>query len=305
MQDENKYKKTFARWFQDLDLRESADFKDANEAAEIEKRMEYNLQQHILLQYVPPTKLFKLPVWITAVAASFLLIGLITWLFFVNDQAHHLKADHFYELSTTMGEKKIVTLTDGTKIYVNNSSKIRYAKSYTGKTRTIFLDGEAYFEVTHRKEKPFIVNSGKLKVHVLGTSFNVSAYHSEPKIAVTVSTGKVGVVEDGKPKAWMLNPGVQLNYAKKSGKILLKQVDEADFSGWISGKLTFNNERMDIICDQLSRTYGVTFKINTTELNSKRINLKTNNESISTIVKMLGLSGQFKYIIKGKEIIIW
>ena len=303
MQHDNSYKKTFTRWFQDLDLRETTDLKDADNAAEIEKRMEHNLKQYILLQHAPTARRFKLPLWTTA--AAILLIGLTAVLFFINDRESGPKKDHFYELSTTTGEKKIVTLADGTKIYVNNSSNIRYAKSYTGKTRTVFLDGEAYFEVTHNKEKPFVVNSGKLKIHVLGTSFNVSSYKSEPKIAVTVSTGKVGVVEKGKAKAWMLQPGAQLNYARQTGEILVKQVDEADFSGWISGKLTFNNERMDVICKQLSRAYGVTFTINKMEINSKRINLKTNNESIGTIVKMLGLSGQFNYNMKGKEISIW
>jgi transmembrane sensor len=305
MQDEHTYKKTFARWFQDLDLRETPDFINATEAAEIEKRLELNLRQYALLQSSPPANTFKLPFWGIASAASFLLIGLSALLFFVNNQKQQQAADHFYELSTAIGEKKIVTLTDGTKIYVNNSSKIKYAKSYTGKTRTVFLEGEAYFEVTHNKERPFIVNSGKLKVHVLGTSFNVSSYKFEPKIAVTVSTGKVGVIENGKPKAWMLNPGAQLSYTKQSGRILVSQVNETDFSGWISGKLFFNNERMDVVCAQLSRTYGVIFNMKTTEINSKRINLKINNESIGTIVKMLALSSQFKYSIKGKEITIW
>lgn len=305
MQEDHNYKKTFAKWFQELDLRQVADFKDADDALELEKRMEANLRDYVVQPQVRASGIRKLTIWTRSVAAAMLLTGLAALSFFLNQKTNQPQKDRFYELSTLAGEKKIITLADGTKIHLNNTSRISYAKNYTGKHRMVFLDGEAYFDVVHNKEQPFIVTSGKLKVHVLGTSFNVSAYPFESEIAVTVASGRVGVVEDGKPKAWMLRPGAQLNYLKQSGEIQLKEVSAGDYSGWMTGSIAFNNERMDVICERLSRSYGVQFRIQSQEIKGKRINLKINNENISTIVKMLALTGQFNYKIEGKEIRIW
>lgn len=303
MQEENNDKKRLARWFHELDLRETADFKDAEEETLLEQRMAANLRNHIFAPGRAPKRMVP-PVWLRGAAAVFFILGCAALIFFLN-RTKMAPAEVFYELSTNAGERKTLTLTDGTRIFLNNTGKIKYARQYTGKQRTVYLDGEAFFEVTHNRDKPFIVVSGKIKVNVLGTSFNVSAYHSDPEIAVTVASGKVGVVEKGKSKAWMLDPGQQLSYSKATSAILTRTVKPTDFTGWTDGKLVFNNERMEVICSQLSRSYGVHFNILKPLINNKRISLKIDNENINTIVKILSLTGGFQYNIQGKEIKIW
>ncbi len=302
MQQEKNYKQILSEWFRQLDLRQGPDFKDAAEEAEMERRMETNLHDHIFLQPVY-VRTLKFPMPLRGVAAALFLIGLGAW-WFVLSRPNAENATVFYETATVAGERKVVTMIDGTKIFLNNTSKVKYAKNYSGKSRMVYLEGEAFFDVVHNRDKPFIVASGQLKIHVLGTSFNVKAYSYDPKIAVTVSTGRVGVVQKGKKQAWMLIPGDQLSYNKENGSALYSKVKADDYTGWTSGQLIFNNERMDTICSQLEKSYGVHFNIKNPDINSKRINLKINNENIGTIVKMLSLTGKFNYTIKDKEITI-
>jgi len=301
MQRENKYKQPFARWLSQLDLRESDDFKDGFDEAEMERRMERNLYHHISASAT--SKTVRFPLWLGGIAASILLLGAAAGWFALRQDSSGNAQIVYQEVRALTGERKALTLSDGTKIFLNNSSSIRYAMN-AGNERRVYLNGEAYFDVAHKASRPFIVYSGKLKVQVLGTSFNVRAYNSSPGIAVTVASGKVGVLENGKTKAWMLLPGEQLNYSRISSGVMLSKVTTDEYTGWTAGRLTFNDERLDQICLQLSGTYGVHFNIKNPALKSKRINLKVNNENIGTIVKMLGLAGKFSYSIREREITI-
>ena len=144
-----------------------------------------------------------------------------------------------------------------------------------------------------------------MKVQVLGTSFNIRNYREDLKAEVTVATGKVGVMAKGSTGSWTLTPGQQLGYYIQNGDAEQLNVNPEDFSSWQKGALIFKNERLEDICKRLEKWYGVKITIQTPALKSKRISLKQNNESLQTVLKMLGMAGGFKYEIADKNVKIW
>lgn len=213
----------------------------------------------------------------------------------------------YHEISALAGEKKQITLSDGSVVFINSASSIRYPEIFNGSTRQIYLKGEAFFEVAHNKQQPFIIHTGQLKVQVLGTSFGVSAYQQDAQVAVAVSTGKVGVTSNDikKAKVWMLTPGQQLNYSKSTGNFSKKQVPVEGIRNWQKNVLVFDFETLEQISRKLERVYGVTFIFNDKSLLKKRFQLKVENETLPNIMKLLSISGNgFQYKVIRRQIII-
>ncbi|HMI03482.1 MAG TPA: FecR domain-containing protein [Pedobacter sp.] len=299
---DNRERSLFARWFIQLDLSGGQIFRDQLEEQEIEKKMEQNLRDHFFHQ-TTRKKIFHLPSWLpAATAAVLIIIAGILWLI-----PNH-KTDRrviFAESFTGIGERKIISLSDGSKITLNNASHIKFPQVFSDSLREVFLEGEAFFEIAHNERKPFVVRAGKLNIQVLGTSFNVRHYKSDRLIDVVVATGKVGVHAGNTKKTWMLTPGNQLAYDPLTGKVEERMVAVADFTGWQKGELVFKNEKLEDIFKRLERWYDVKITIKTLSLKNKRISLKQKNESLQTVLKMLGMAGGFKYQIKEKTVLVW
>lgn len=290
-----KEKEQASRWLSKLDVSEQQ-----LSFEEIE-RQRLQLQDNFHSRFKHPlnnNKRRRLSLWIPAAAAAILL---------VIGGAHFLRKpatpkDIYTETATLAGERKIITLPDGTTITLNNGSRIKFPKEFTGKVREVYLDGEAFFNVTHDKTRPFIVNSGKLKVNVLGTSFDVHGYATDAKIDVTVTTGKVGVIAPGNRTSRMLMPGQKLSYNRKTDELEQSTVNPNDYTGWQRGDLIFKNEQLDAICQRLERWYGVKISIKSPGLKGKHISLEQDNESLQNVMKMLSIVGGFKYEINDKNV---
>jgi transmembrane sensor len=295
-------KELFAHWFSRLDLSEGKIFRDEEEEQALEKKMEQNLYDHFFNSSAP-AKIFRIPSWLPAAAAAVLIVvaGLGWFISVQKTVPQSILAESF----THTGERKIITLPDGSKITLNNSSRLKFPQSFSRKMREVFLDGEAFFEVAHDKNRPFIVRAGKLNVQVLGTSFNIRHYDTDKTIDVVVATGRVGIHAKNIKNSLMLTPGNRLTYNPLTGETEESTVNPVDYTAWQKGKLVFNNERLENICKQLQRWYGVRITIKTELLKNKRISLKQNNESLQTVLKVLAMTGDFKYEIKGKAVQIW
>lgn len=294
-----KEKKRIARWLSDLDISERELTFDEVERQRLQ--FQVNFQQHINNQ--PREKaMFRFSTWISVAAAAIIIIT--TGMFFL------MRPQRDKEISYTIafagaGERKIVTLADGSKITLNNLSRIKFPQVFTDSIREVYLEGEAFFQVAHNKKKPFIVKTGKLRVQVLGTSFDIRNYRDEDKIDVTVSTGKVGVVASGKKEYNMLTPGQQLSYDRTTGRMDQSDVVSEDYSSWQHGELIFRNEPLEVICKRLERWYGVKIAIRKPALKSRKISLEQKNENLQNVLKMLAIVGGFKYEINDKDVSIW
>lgn len=155
------------------------------------------------------------------------------------------------------GEFQVV-LADGSKVYLNSESEIRYPTFFAGGERRVFLKGEAFFEVTSDTSRPFIVNVGEMDVRVLGTRFNVNAYAPERAIRTTLVSGKVRVSDREDKAAVILEPGQQAVW-KKDG-LTTREVDALAVSAWVDGKFYFEEGMtLEEITEQLQRWYDIDF----------------------------------------------
>lgn len=168
-------------------------------------------------------------------------------------------------MTTPRGRQFNVTLPDGTRVWLNAASSLRYPTAFTGKERRVEVTGEAYFEVVKNKEQPFKVSiDHKMEVEVLGTSFNVNAYSDEPSINTTLVTGSVKLLPSNQQYgALILKPGQQAQQSTTiHGSDLLpvmrvKEVDLGDVVAWKEGAFAFNDADLPTMMRQLSRWYNV------------------------------------------------
>lgn len=289
-----------ARWLSTLNLhQQDLSFQEV-EARRLEFQKKFQKNQFERSQR---RQILRFPGWaVTAAAAMFLLA---TCIFFYVYRLNSTKEIVYLNIETHPGERKLIALQDGSKITLNNSSRLRYPTNFSGNTREVFLEGEAFFEVVHQKEKPFIVRAGKLHIQVLGTSFDVSNYTSDFRANVSVSTGKVGVIAGDHKKSHLLTPGQQISYNKVTGKINTSDLNPLGIAGWLRGELIFKNEQLIHICQGLERWYDVRITIKKHALIEQKVSIDQKNESLENVLRMLSIAVGFQYEIKGKEVNIW
>jgi transmembrane sensor len=155
------------------------------------------------------------------------------------------------------GQYKII-LPDGTKVWLNSASSLKYPVVFNGSTREVELSGEGYFEIQANKSQPFYVKTNKAAIHVLGTSFNINAYYDEPQVAATLIDGAVKV--ENKKKAILLKPGEQANVISAEGDFIKKNPDLDDVLAWKNGKYKFDGATLQQIMRQVARWYNVDIK---------------------------------------------
>jgi len=157
------------------------------------------------------------------------------------------------------GQRTNLILPDGTNVWVNARSTLTYPLDFAKKGRKVHLDGEAYFEVTENKNKPFIVESTKGTVEVLGTEFNVEAYSSLPSYEVALMRGKVKVSSVDAPQTIILSPDTKTVLV--NGKLEMVRVDDFNPYRWREGLICFRTKTFDSIMRSFEKYYGVEIKI--------------------------------------------
>jgi transmembrane sensor len=163
-------------------------------------------------------------------------------------------------LTTSRGAQFQVVLTDGTRIWINAASTLKFPSTFSGKKRHVELDGEAYFEVAKNKACPFQVLTRLQEVQVLGTHFNVCSYADEPTTKTTLLEGKVKVVEHKWKNTIILKPGEQ-STLNEHAKMEVSKVDVESQVAWRTGLFQFRNSDLAYVSRQLARWYDVDFKL--------------------------------------------
>lgn len=148
-------------------------------------------------------------------------------------------------------------LPDGTFVAVNSESVLQFPVQFAADNRTVYLDGEAYFEVAKNEKAPFKVITGNRQITVLGTKFNISSYPDDPNWSTTLVEGKVSVSDNG--KLHVLHPSEQYIVNNSTGIAEIKRVDVNLYTSWLHGKLYFKDCRMEEITRKLERWYNFTF----------------------------------------------
>lgn len=197
------------------------------------------------------------------------------------------------------GEYKIV-LDDGTEIWLNSASELKYPAHFVGNERRVCLVGEAYFQVARNEAAPFIVETRDMDVKVLGTSFNVSAYEDEENSHATLVEGRVEVDDKVNGEKVTLTPGEQ---ALLQGKeMVVREVNTKLYSMWRLDRFTFASEDMEGVIRKLSRWYNVNFFFSNSSMKQKRFTGSLPKYSdISQVLKMIEMTTDIKFQVKGKH----
>lgn len=211
------------------------------------------------------------------------------------------------ELSTVKGQRATITLADGTRVYMGAGSTLKYPEQFKDSVRGISLQGEAFFEVAHNPQKPFIIETYNLRTRVLGTSFKVNAIEGRP-FEVQVATGKVRVdrISSGSTEHLaVLTPGEQVSLNTLNGPAVSGKVVVEDVQGWKKSKLVFKDQSISEIARQLERAYDVRFSFKNAAKAREVITVTLqDNVPLNQTLRVLSAGAQFKYSIKGKNITI-
>lgn len=184
------------------------------------------------------------------------------------------------------GQVTFFILDDGTKIWLNSNSKLSYPEKFKGEQREVSLIGEAYFEVVHT-DKPFIIHTGDIKTHVLGTSFDISAYQNEKNIRVTVLTGKVGVTTTNHVQTMYLIPNQQAIFNKEQQTLTQYNVAAEKEIVWRNNRtLIYKGERLEKVLDEIRNRYNINIKADKKLLNCT-ISADFVNKSTEEVMKIL------------------
>lgn len=215
----------------------------------------------------------------------------------VADQQYTGKNDDYNRIETPRGGQYQLNLPDGTKVWLNAASSLKYPVNFSSKAeRSVELTGEAYFEVAKDKSHPFVVKSAGQKVKVLGTHFNVNAYSDEYNVRTTLLEGSVKVNDDV-----VLAPGEQSVFM--AGQLMVKTVNASDAIDWKNGEFVFNNEPLTDILRKVSRWYNVNIVYIRPAKDGPTFSGSVSRfENVSVVLRMLEETSNVRFSITGKTI---
>lgn len=206
------------------------------------------------------------------------------------------------------GEKNTFFLTDGTKIILNSDSRLDIDKEYGIFSRTVYLEGEAYFEVVPNDTLPFQVFSGDLVTTALGTAFNVRYSKTNESVAVSLTSGKVAVelkADNHKVETTQtLNPGEEALYHKSGKELEKRNFDVRKVTGWKDGVMILDEANIDVVRETLENWYDVRIEYTNHPEVDWTFSGEFRNESLNDVLKGLQYSKGIGYKIKNDKVII-
>lgn len=208
----------------------------------------------------------------------------------------------YITLSTPRGGQYRVELPDGSMVWLNAASSLRYPSRFMEANREVVLLGEAYFEVVPNQSKPFIVTSAGQSVQVLGTKFNINAYLDEGSVATTLVEGSVRVLGTDGTATATLTPGQQASLA--DGVINVRPVDIDYYTGWMTGRFIVNRERLSVVLRQIERWYDVEFVNDTIKEDVQLWGALSRNVMLSELLKALETNTGVKFKQEGRRVIM-
>jgi transmembrane sensor len=236
--------------------------------------------------------------------AAILILGLLLGLTVQNLK----KTEPVYFTSIApKGSVSQMVLPDNSIVYLNAGSQLKYTVEGLKGKREVFLDGEAWFDVTKNEKKPFVVHTPFYDVKVFGTQFNVKAYKTDNEIVTTLEKGSVQIASSENFKIsenQMLRPGEQLIYSSLKKTIEVKKVETRMFTSWKDNKLIFINMNLKELIVLLERKYGVEIKTSDNSILNYHYDGIIKDETILEVLDLLKETLPIKYKIEGQTILI-
>ncbi len=206
-------------------------------------------------------------------------------------------------INTPKGGQQMIVLPDGSKVWLNSASSMKFPTLFNDSVRKVEINGEGYFEIQPNKEVPFIVSSKKLNIRVLGTHFNINAYEDEAEEKVALLEGSVQLSTPSTELNQIIEPGQQASL-DGSGKLSISEVDVENIIAWKQGKFMFESMDIESIMRQISRWYDIDVEF---EKNiQQRFNGTISKDvSLITLLKALGETEEVNFKIEGRKITVF
>ena len=230
---------------------------------------------------LPPNKPRKNKWAVVAIAACLLAVAIPGYFWIKNkpDAGSIASNEHHQTKKTTdRSEYRYILLPDSTQVWLNASSTLEFPDQFKGPKREVVLSGEAYFDVKHAEDIPFIIHTGEVATTVLGTAFNIKAYPGFNDVIVSVSRGKVKVTRGGQLLA-TLTKGQQVKVGNKTDEITKKLIEENDVAAWQKGKLVYDDERFEEIVTNLKQIYNADVRIENAFVRNLKVSTSFSRES--------------------------
>jgi len=225
------------------------------------------------------------------VAAIFILAFTIVYSFLINEDNDSAKMQTIF---VPPGQRAELTLTDGTKVWLNAKTTFTFPDKFTANNRRVTLDGEGYFDVTKNPEKPFIVNTERYDIKVMGTEFNVTAYSGSSVFETSLLKGAVEVFSPAKDTKVSLEP--HMRTYEENGILKKDTIEHENYFLWKEGLICFYDEPVDKMIEKLQLYYDVKIDVqNKTLLNNRYSGKFRTKDGVEHVLKVLQLNNKFSY----------
>lgn len=257
--------------------------------------------------FVPKLRSYRM-IWQIAACITILLGG--ATLYYLNTDSKNSQntaAIAYREIKTLKGQKLSVTLPDGTIVWLNSESVLRFPENFKGHFRELKFSGEAYFSVAKDASKPFIISTENTKVQVLGTKFNLRAMATETATTVVVEEGKIRFSGTTDQQQLILTANKRGVFEAKGGTpaMYTDEVYAPKYMAWANGELLMDNLTIEEAAEMLERWYNVKIKINTPELSRERYTGSFKNASLQKVLESMSFAVKFSFRQNGQTFILY
>lgn len=266
---------------------------------------------HTIRQYVQQDKGRVIPLYSKSwfrISAIFLLvagIGILAWQLMSREK---VKPSSLVQqqpaTATPVSWNRSIILPDQSLVVLGANSKLEYPASFTGNTREVSLTGEAYFDIRHNDQQPFIIHTGKIKTTVMGTAFTIKAFANDAHITVAVTRGKVKV-EDDKTVLAVLTPDQQVVYNTAEAIAQQQPVSTAAILDWVKQDMVFESASFESIATQIGKRYGVTIQFANNSIASCPITVSFDGtETLEQVLTILCTTRSATYTVQDDKVVI-
>jgi transmembrane sensor len=236
-------------------------------------------------------------------AAIFIAALAVAWLFSVLSHNSRKTNTMITAVVAHTDSSKLVVLSDGTHVWLNSNSRIRYPQQFANDKRTVTLEGEAYFDVKHDAAHPFIIHTASIDIKVLGTAFNVQAYSPENGVEAILVRGKIAIGDSLGHQMAVMAPGQMARFA--GNKLTVQPVDPEQYTNWRYGNIALNAADLKTIGRKLAELYQVHITIQPGIADTARYNFTfSKRKPVKEVMDMLCFIAPVHYQMQGKDILI-
>lgn len=265
-------------------------------------RISFRILRDIASQRTPP-RILSL---IYKAAAILLLPVLVTFGWYYLKSSQNDRTVQYTEIAAPEGQISKCTLADGTEVWLNSGTTIRYDNRYNERYRDVTLDGEAYFKVSTDKTKLFRVLTNAVKIQVHGTSFNVSAHENCKAVETILEEGSVEIIlKEQKDHSVFIKPGEKAVYDVENEKVNIEKVDTELYTAWHEGKFLFKDAALSDIFKKLEEVYGISIELENRAIGKIRLRgiFEYNHNVVDALFKIRMTTG-LNYRIQGRTVSI-